>query len=106
MGNFPKKKFAGQLNIFGEMPNYDSKRKKFGSAEIFDGAIIPTTQSYSRVPGSRGYQRFGNGKGKAKGEIGSRHTRGVNWAENTGNNQNEDNYHLSGQKRKRRIFTK
>ena len=96
-----QKKFAGQLNIFEKMSNYDSKRKKFGPAEIFDGAIIPTTQSYSRVPGSRGgYQRFGKGKGKAKGAIGSRQTRWVNWTENTENSQNEYNYQLSGKEGK------
>ena len=49
-----QKKFADQLSIFGNMVNSDSGKKKFGAAEIFDGAVIPTTQSYNRVPGSRG----------------------------------------------------
>ena len=37
----PQKKFACQLSIFWNMANSDSKRGKFGSAEIYDGAIIP-----------------------------------------------------------------
>ena len=71
----PQKKFADQLSIFGNMANSDSKRKKFGSAEIYDGAIIPTTQSYNRVPGSRGSSQP-KGKGKAKGTVVSRYNRG------------------------------
>ena len=68
-------KFADLLNIFEDMVNVDSKKKKFGSAEIFDGAIIPTTQSYNRVPGSRANSQP-EGKGKAKGTMFSRNNRG------------------------------
>ena len=71
----PQKKFAEQLSIFGNMANSDSKRKKFGSAEIYDGAIIPTTQSYNSVPGSRG-NSHPKGKGDAKGTAFSRYNRG------------------------------
>ena len=67
----PRKEFTDQLSIFGDMANSDSKRKKFGSAEIYDGAIIPTSQSYNRVPGSRGSNQP-KGKGKAKGAVVSR----------------------------------
>ena len=90
------KKFATQLSIFGKMVSSDSKRKKFGSAEIYDGAIIPTNRSYNRVPGSRGSNQP-KGKGKAKGEVVSRYPRGVNWAETMENNISEENYQLPGQ---------
>ena len=71
-----QKKFADQLSIFGNMANSDSKRKKFGPAEIYEGAIIPTTQNYNRIPGSRGSDRQ-KGKGKAKGTFVSRNNRGL-----------------------------
>ena len=60
------------------MLNSDSKRKKFGSSEIYDGALIPSTRSYNRIPGSRGSSQRPHsekGKGRAKGTSGSRYTR-------------------------------
>ena len=77
-----RKKFALQLSIFEDMVNYESKRKKFGPAEIYDGAIIPTTRNYNRIPGSRGSnprptneQAQAKSKGEAKGTGVSRYTR-------------------------------
>ena len=66
----PRKKFAGHLSILENMVNSDSERErmKFGSAEIYDGSIIPTTQSFNCVPGSRGSNQP-MGKGKAKGQL-------------------------------------
>ena len=71
-----RKKFAEQLSIFGNTANSDSKRKKIGSAEIYEGGVIPTTQSFNRVPGSRGSNQP-KGKGKAKGTVGYRYNRGL-----------------------------
>ena len=67
------------------MPNSDSRKKKFGPAEILDGAIIPTTQSYSRVPGSRGdIEDFTatRAKERQKGQLVLEKPGGVSWAGN------------------------
>ena len=85
------------------MANSDSKRKKFGPAEIYEGAIIPTTQSFNRVPGSRGSDRQ-KGKCNAKGAFGSRNNRGVNWTETIENNPSEENYQLTGQEERGEVF--
>ena len=74
----PHKKFADQLSIFENMVNSDSKRKKFGSAEIYEGALIPTTQSFNHIPGSRGNDRQ-RAKARKKGLLFLEIT-GVNWA--------------------------
>ena len=103
MGIAPGGEFPDQLSIFEKMANSDSKRKKFGSAEIYDGAIIPTTQSYNRVPGSRGSNQP-KGKGKAKGTVVSRYNRWVNWAETGESNLSEETYQFSGQEGKGEYF--
>lgn len=98
----PQKKFAGNLSIFGNMANSDSERKKFGSAEFYEGAIIPTTQSSNSIPGSRGNERQ-KGKDKAKGIAASRNCKGVNWAETIESNINEENYQPRKQEEKEGI---
>ena len=90
----PQKKFANHLSILGNMVNTDSKRKKFGSAEIYNGSIIPTTQSFNRVPGSR-WTSPPKGKGKAKGAGVQRYNRGANWTETI--ETSEENNLYSGQ---------
>ena len=75
----PQKKFADKLSTCGKMASSDYKRKKSESAEIYDGAMIPNTQSYNRLPGSRGSNQWPHiekGIGKAKGAGDSRYTRG------------------------------
>merc|ERR1712105_247129 len=92
----PQKKFASHLSILENMANTDSKRKKFGAAEIYNGSIIPTTHNVNRVPGAR-WNSSPKGKGKAKGTGVQRNNRGVNWAETVETNFNEENNLYSGQ---------
>ena len=94
-----QQKFADQLRIFENLANSGSRRKKFGSAEIYEGAIIRTTQSSNRIPGWRGNDRQ-KGKVKAKGTAAYRNSRGVNWAETTENN-NEEITNMSKKKKKK-----
>ena len=91
-----QKKFARHLSILENMVNTDSKRKKFGTAEIYNGSIIPTTQNFNRAPGSR-WNSSPKGKGKAKGTGVQRNNRGVNWTETVETNLNEENNLYSGQ---------
>ena len=99
-----QKKFAGHLNILENMVNTDSKRKKFGSAEIYNGTTIPTSQSFNRVPGSR-WTNTQKGKGKAKGTGVQRNNRGVNWTETVETNFSEENNLYSGQEGGGRILS-
>ena len=62
-----------------------------------------TTQSFNSVPGSRGSNQP-KGKGKAKGAVGSRYNRWVNWAETKENNPSEENYQLSGREEREEAF--
>ena len=48
-----QEKFAKQLSTFDNLVNSESRRKKLGKAEIYDGSVIPTNPNSNRVPGSK-----------------------------------------------------
>ena len=66
-GNF-QEKFANQLRTFENLANSESRRKKLGKAETYDGTIIPTNPNSNRVPGSRAVNGRQKGKGKSEGK--------------------------------------
>ena len=100
----PHQKFPEQLSIFENLANSESRRKKFGSEEIYEGVIIPTNQSSNRIPGSRGNDRQ-KGKGKAKGKATYRNSKEVNWAETIESN-NEENYQYEQEEERLPLFNK
>ena len=101
-GQFPGK-FAKQLRTFENLVNSESRRKKLGKAETYDGTIIPTNQNSNRAPGSRAVNDRQQGKGKSKGKTNFsnfRNGKDVNWTEEVGEN-NEENYQYEQEEEER-----
>ena len=85
--------FAKQLCISEKLVNAESRRKKLGKAQIYDGIVVPTNPNSNRIPDARANHGKLKGKGKPKGKSNFRTGKWANWAEEVGGD-NEGNYHM------------
>ena len=90
--------FAKQLRTVENLANSESRRKKFGKAETYDGSIIPANPNSNSAPGSGAVYDRQKGKGKPKGKSNLRNSKGAIWAEEIGGN-NEENYQYEQEER-------